>query len=461
MPTFSIILRSKNEERWIGKCLQRVLAQHAKDVEVILVDNLSTDATVQKARSILPNIIVKTVDKYHPGKALNLGIEASSGEFIVCLSAHCIPESRHWLSALHANFADPTVAGVYGRQKPTTFSDDTDKRDLWLLFGKDKRVQSNDYFFHNANSMLRRSMWKLFPFDPDLTNIEDRAWGKQVIEAGYKLVYEPEAAVYHHHGVHQNGNAERCRNVVRIMEHINADDTPDGGSYPFTPDQLEIAAFIPLRQADSWWGGAFKPLIRRTVIHALENEVVNRVFVSTDSDAIARFCGSLGAETSFDRPPELANARADAVHQFILSSLNKQGYYPDLVIPLEVTYPFRPKKLLGQLTRMLLQCGYDSAIAGYSELRPLWTQAGRSFRRIDDHNTPRDERNPFFVGLHSVGCVTHADVLRRDSRMGTNTGILELDDPLCSIEIRTPERYAAFKDILDRWEPILPQEEIA
>ena len=36
---------------------------------------------------------------------------------------------------------DKTYAGVYGRQEPMSFSTDSDKRDLMLVFGLDRKIQ--------------------------------------------------------------------------------------------------------------------------------------------------------------------------------------------------------------------------------------------------------------------------------------------------------------------------------
>ena len=47
----SIIIRSKNEEKWIRLVLQSILNQTIKDLEVILVDNNSIDNTVKIAKS--------------------------------------------------------------------------------------------------------------------------------------------------------------------------------------------------------------------------------------------------------------------------------------------------------------------------------------------------------------------------------------------------------------------------
>ena len=213
----SIIIRTKNEERWITPCLMGVFKQDYKDFEVILVDNLSTDKTIEKALQFNITKVIACED-FRPGLALNMGIRESKGEYIVCLSGHCIPVNEKWLSNLMRNFNDEEVAGAYGRQEPLAFTSDSDKRDLSIIFGLDRRTQKKDSFFHNANSMLRRKLWEEHPFDETLSNIEDRVWAETVLHKGYKIVYEPRASVYHYHGIYHQGNEERCANIVRILE---------------------------------------------------------------------------------------------------------------------------------------------------------------------------------------------------------------------------------------------------
>ena len=116
----SIIIRTKNEERWIGHCLKSIFNQTIKDFEVILVDNQSTDGTVEKAKKYPIKLV--SIDKYLPGKALNIGINNSCGDILVFISGHCIPEKNDWLEKIISDLAKEDVAGVYGRQVPISSS---------------------------------------------------------------------------------------------------------------------------------------------------------------------------------------------------------------------------------------------------------------------------------------------------------------------------------------------------
>ena len=143
--TVSIIVRTKNEEKWIEACLKSIHEQNYKDFEIVLVDNMSTDDTVKKAEKFGAKIL--TINDYLPGKALNYGIKKSIGDVIVCLSGHCIAKNNNWLENLIGDLDNPKVAGVYGRQEPMSFSADSDKRDLMIVFGLDKKIQKRTPFF--------------------------------------------------------------------------------------------------------------------------------------------------------------------------------------------------------------------------------------------------------------------------------------------------------------------------
>ena len=141
-PIVSIIIRTKNEEKYIKQCIEKIKIQSFKSFEIIIVDNYSTDLTVKKAKKHCYKII--KIKKFSPGKAINEGIKVSRGSIIVVLSAHCIPVNNNWLKNLINDLKDKKVAGVYGRQEPMKYTSDVDKRDLLTIFGLDKKVELND-----------------------------------------------------------------------------------------------------------------------------------------------------------------------------------------------------------------------------------------------------------------------------------------------------------------------------
>ena len=125
--TVSIIIRGKNEEDWLGLCIKSIREQSFKDFEIIYVDSGSKDASVKIAKEYNVDKI-KSIKKFLPGNAINIGIEESSGKYIVVLSAHCIPSSKNWLSRMVKSIKPKNIAGVYGRQLPLSGTSSDDAR---------------------------------------------------------------------------------------------------------------------------------------------------------------------------------------------------------------------------------------------------------------------------------------------------------------------------------------------
>jgi len=456
MADLSVVIRTHNEEEWIGQCLRHVNEQIVSEVEIVLVDNLSTDKTVEKAQHVYPDLTIVQIDDYMPGLAINEGVRASEGEYFVCLSAHCIPVDEHWLENLKKNFdREDNLAGVYGRQVPVESSDPVDKRDLIRTFGPERRVQERDTFFHNANSMIRRDVWEEHPFKEDVTNIEDQIWGNEVINAGFRLVYEPEAAVYHHHGINQGNDEQRIQGVVRTMEeHVIRPDekgVEEMNGNPLDPAELDVISFVPIRQQTDFGVDFDESLIRRTLDAANDAEYIDDVVVLTDSDHVTDHAEEWNVEIPFLRPPELSDRGTEVaeVFQFGIERLEDDGWFPDLVLPIEITHPFRPPGLLDELITKLLREGHDTVVASFPEYRPCWIDEEGELKRVNQDTTLRIDRDPVQVGLPSLGCVTYPRYVRDAQRIGGDVGVYEVEEPLAMVEIRQRDELRHWQKLRD------------
>ncbi len=199
----SVVIRAKNEARWIGEALDAVFAQRFSGYfEVILVDSGSTDGTLEIVRRHSVHLIEIAPETFTYGRALNGGIAAARGDCIASISAHSTPTNEDWLERLLEPFADPLVAGVYGRQRPR-------ENATWLeLLGmrlsgvtdEQPRRHTRNPMFSNANGAFRRSLCLMTPFDEEVGGAEDLAWARSMLRLGYVVAYQPSAAVLHSHG---------------------------------------------------------------------------------------------------------------------------------------------------------------------------------------------------------------------------------------------------------------------
>jgi len=446
MPEISIIVRTKNEERWIAHCLAMLNKQDFQDFEVILVDNNSSDHTVTVASRYKLAAVVN-IDKFLPGQALNEGIRVSKGRFIVCLSAHCIPKGTDWLSMLRRNFdEDDKLAGVYGRQLPVSFTSAVDKRDLITVFGQDRRMQIKDYFFHNANSILRRDVWEKFPFDEQVTNIEDRVWGKAVIEAGYSIVYDPDAAVYHYHGLHQGNAPERAKGVVSIIGRVDQgllNELPES----LRPEHANIAAVVPV-QGEVKSGSLEERLLVSAIADLKQSRYVGNIYlVAADTDLAERL-GVNGIDRS--KLPGAEKMSLDELMSEVLRLIESRNNFPEALLYVNYDYPFRPAGLFDDLIRDAQYKGYDTVFPGLVDFGHYWFHNGSSeFKQTDSSMKSRDQREPIYQALYGLGCVSSAWVIRTGKVVAGKIGILPIQDPKSALRLRDLGSVQIYEALLD------------
>jgi glycosyltransferase involved in cell wall biosynthesis len=198
MVQLSIIIRTKNEEDFIGKTLDGIFHQKGDyPFEVIIIDSGSTDRTLEIAGRYKVKILNISQEKFTYGYSLNYGIGKSAGEIICLLSAHCIPADEQWLSEMIKPITDGTAHATYGRQIPVKGVNPFEEVSLNKHFPetdiKDGRVP-----FSNANCAFFRKMWEELHFDETLTSWEDYLW-YWLQKKKFTFQYCPKATVYHTH----------------------------------------------------------------------------------------------------------------------------------------------------------------------------------------------------------------------------------------------------------------------
>jgi rhamnosyltransferase len=203
-PTASVVIRARNEVRFIGETLAALYDPMAMPPHrVVVVDSGSTDGTLDVVRRFPATLVRIPPEEFTYGYALNVGVAHADSDLVATLSAHSLPANADWLRNIVQPFArNPRVAGVYGRQLPRANATVLELLGMRLtgLLSDKPRLLERQPLFSNANGAFRRSLWLDLPFDEEVGGAEDIAWVRTVQQRGYLIAYEPTAAVYHSHG---------------------------------------------------------------------------------------------------------------------------------------------------------------------------------------------------------------------------------------------------------------------
>ncbi len=216
----SIVVRAYNESKHLGWLLKGIAQQSCKDVEVILVDSGSTDATVQIAVDHGAKVVHIEPSEFTFGRSLNVGVAAASGDLIVIASAHVYPVYPDWLEQLLQPLDDVKVAVVYGKQRGAPISQFSEHQVFRQWYPDEDVADQQTPFCNNANAAIRRSLWQQHAYDETLTGLEDLAWAKWAQSRGLQVAYSARAEVVHVHQETMRGVYDRYRREAMAFKRI-------------------------------------------------------------------------------------------------------------------------------------------------------------------------------------------------------------------------------------------------
>ncbi len=155
----TIVIPVYNEANQLGVCLEAIAQQTYQAYEVIVVDNNSTDQSVQIASKYS---FVKVMHQKIQGvvHARNLAFDAAQGEIIGRIDADTVLPTN-WTSMLIKIFSDPTVDAVSGAVSyhDLPCKDFFSKVDLYFR-SKIAKGMGEEVFLFGSNMAIRRSAWQ-------------------------------------------------------------------------------------------------------------------------------------------------------------------------------------------------------------------------------------------------------------------------------------------------------------
>ncbi len=189
----SCIVPVFNGERYIAETIKSILDQTLAPLEIIVVDDGSTDSTHDVLRPFGDHIQIVTQKNQGPSGARNRGLEQSRGEFVAFLDADdlWIPEKLE----LQIERMDemPHAQLCSGHIKS-----------FWIPELDHERVQLENHPYHQSRALLspctvltRREIFeRVGRFDPELQNGEDTDWFMRAMKLGVVIETLPDLLVH-------------------------------------------------------------------------------------------------------------------------------------------------------------------------------------------------------------------------------------------------------------------------
>jgi glycosyltransferase involved in cell wall biosynthesis len=191
--SISFIIPVKNGAKFIASCLEHISAEMHQTDEIILVDNGSTDDTIQIARSSGRNLTVLEHPRITVAALRNRGASGAKGELLAFIDSDCLLQPG-WRAAVISTLADPAVHA-------TGSICDLPANPTWVerswSVSKTERVRKVEYI-PSANLIIRRGIFAAMNgFDESLITDEDYDIGKRIVLAGGVVLDVPQIRAIH------------------------------------------------------------------------------------------------------------------------------------------------------------------------------------------------------------------------------------------------------------------------
>ena len=181
---FSILVPAYNEEQSIASCLNSLISVAYDDKEVIVIDDASTDYTVQAVEKFLDKGVILVRREKNGGRAaaLNSGLQQATGDVIITTDADTVTPSD-WLQRFKSCFEQQDVVAVGGayqacnKDKPLVNATSILDQILNGVFRKSLVPNK----LSGVNSAILRKVLL------DLGGFNENSWWSEDSELGWKL----------------------------------------------------------------------------------------------------------------------------------------------------------------------------------------------------------------------------------------------------------------------------------
>lgn len=202
----SIIIVNWNGRKYLDECITSLFNQSCNN-RIILVDNASTDGSVEYVMEKFPHVeIIQNKANLGFAKAINIGIRAADTELIALFNQDAVAE-REWLSLLVKAVKNSPKAAASGG-KIYHYGSDKNIASTWCKidpytaaawdFTDDEPASEVDYLPGCAMLIKKEVIDEIGYLDEGyFMYFDETDFCARMIRAGYDLLYVPEAVIWH------------------------------------------------------------------------------------------------------------------------------------------------------------------------------------------------------------------------------------------------------------------------
>lgn len=201
-PLVSVVIATWNRKADVLETIQSVYDQDYQPVEIVVVDNGSTDNTVESVRAAYPDVtLVALHENAGATRGRNAGIKAARGEIVFLLDSDA-SMGVDSISSVVKKFQEAPAVGAIACKVVNFYTRQLDRTAGWVFSERVKPRQDEEFpafRVSECGSAFRKEVldriggfWEYIFFNREGEELCLRVW-----DAGYSVLYFPTSKVYH------------------------------------------------------------------------------------------------------------------------------------------------------------------------------------------------------------------------------------------------------------------------
>ncbi len=209
-PGVSIVIPTYNRAELLKRCLHALLQVDYPCLEIVVVDDGSTDETASMLKRIALEFaakdivlrVVKHASRQGVGTSRNTGARAASHEILAFIDSDCVA-SEQWLKELIPAFARKSLGAVggmiraYDHQYLLGRYEDARSSLFMGTRGQQVKLEGPMTYLPTANLLIRREAWEKPGGFAPMNFGEDVDFCRRLLLSGYEMLYLPQGTVFH------------------------------------------------------------------------------------------------------------------------------------------------------------------------------------------------------------------------------------------------------------------------
>lgn len=452
MAKITVYMPAYNYGQYIEKAIESIFSQTITDWELIVIDDGSTDNTIDVLSKYKDHPKVRIIEQENKGLNVtnNIALRLSNGKYIMRLDADDYLDENALLILSNSLDTKPNIGLVY----PDYYEVNAQGEILHQVRRKKigEEVEVLDLPAHGACTMFRRKVLVQLGGYAEIFSCQDgyELWVRFIQKHNPYNINIP-LFYYRQHSTSLTKNQKKIletrRHIKRRFASQNGKDIKVLGVIPATRNSV-------YSQNDPFTDIAGKPLIWHTLDQMKTVGSLDRIIVSSEDNEVLDFARQFKDIDTIERSEELCRSTMkmkDLLRDLLDRLEEESNYKPDAVCILYINTPLRRGYHIDKAVDTMKIFDVDSVISVQEELRHCYHHTRYGLESINmPENGMRIERKSIYTENSAI-YLTKSDVIRGGNFLGRKIGHIAML-PEESIKINSEYDLWMVRKIISGWE---------